>query len=732
MRRSVVIGTALWITGALPAGARAGYAQERLAAGPRLLTTRGDSLSALRALDDLVRAKRTDAEGWHRRGMLAWRLSNAEKRSGYMKREANDSLLALADSSLRLATRYGADTPGYFVDLGRFYLTSNSASVRSRASDLFKKAYALAKKQHDDIELARAADELGMTWWRRYEDRANRHIYSVIIQNLKNRNFLHDPRSIAYFVDNQTIRAAAQDWSGQREYLNAWDYFAEALRADPSNPGARKHTYMALVDRQRWVELEHVSRVRLDHDSTDAWAWLANGLANHRLGDDPASAIAFRNGGRFLSDEERARYDRLSRIFTTKDSANLARLPESEQENVHRMYWLMADPLWATRDNEHRLEFLSRVTYAELRFSVDEFGLHGVDTDQGDVYIRYGPPPAVISFPPDPLKQGEHRIRVLWWYSEDEAFLFNQLPTYGVVTLEPDDKREFGRLRDTVPVVWANAGETRRTDSVDVQLVRFRAPADSGDVFVAADVPVSDLVRGIDLARGALRVDFEAFNWRAERVFRQSTEETLDFSRPEGKEVRSWSTRVPAGTFLYRVEALQPDAMRGARGASRIEIPVHTGFEVSDLLVAQTVAPKPGVVPARWSDFDIAPNLGRVRRGNPFALLWETYGLTPKDGTDRYAVAITFTRLQPSSGGLAGLAAKIIGGVASAVGLSKHGDNEVSLSFPRQAPARAVAVDYVTVDLGDAAPGTYALQLSITDEVTQQVSTRTGRITVIE
>ena len=68
------------------------------------------------------------------RGMLAWRLSNAEKRSGYMKREANDSLLALADSSLRLATRYGADTPGYFVDLGRFYLTSNSASVRGRAT----------------------------------------------------------------------------------------------------------------------------------------------------------------------------------------------------------------------------------------------------------------------------------------------------------------------------------------------------------------------------------------------------------------------------------------------------------------------------------------------------------------------------------------------------------------------------------------------------------------------
>ncbi|HEX6535143.1 MAG TPA: GWxTD domain-containing protein [Gemmatimonadaceae bacterium] len=728
MRRTL---PALLLAGAVVVGAPlTGRAQESFASHPDSLLSHTDSLAALRALDTRLAMNHTDAETWHRRGVLAWRLANAERRTGYMKREANDSLLTLADSSLRLATHYAEDSPEYLVDLGRFHLTSNSASERSHAKKLFERALDLARRTGDSVGISRAADELGMTWWRRYRDRANRHIYSYVLENVKDRTFLKDPRSIAYFIDNQTIRAAAQDWSGQREYLEAWDAFAEALRADPSNESALRHTYMALVDRQRWAELEHVSRVRLNHDSTDAWAWLANGLAEHRLGDDRAAASCFRSGLALLPETERARYERLGRIFTAKDSTGLSRLPEGERENLARMYWLMADPLWATRDNEHRLEFLSRVVYAELRFSVEEFELHGADTDQGEVYVRYGPPPAVISFPPDPARQGNHRIRVLWWYTVDEAFLFDQLPTFGVVTLQPDDKREFRRLRDTVPVVWANAGDDRRTDSVDVQLVRFRATSDSADVYVAAHVPVSRMVRGIDLARGALQVDFQAYTWRAEPVFARTMREVLDFTHGDPDQIRSWSTRVHAGTFLYRVEALQPDAMRGARGASRIEVTDERGFGMSDLLVSARAAPRAGTEAARWSDFEITPNLGQVRRGQPFALLWETYGLSPKDGSDDYRVAITLTRER--AGGIGGFAARVIGGVASVVGLSRQGTDKVSITYPRQVPARPVSVDYIALDLADAPAGTYKLAVSITDDVAHRTVTRESTVTVVE
>ena len=179
------------------------------------------------------------------------------------------------------------------------------------------------------------------------------------------------------------------------------ELFSEAARAEPKNPSAARHLYRGLVDRQRWMELEHLARVRLIDDHTDGWAWLALGLGSHRLGDEHQSGTAFDSALVFLSPAERTRLTNLSRIVTPKDSLSRNRLPASELENDERMYWLMADPLWATSDNEGRNEFLSRAVFAELRFSVEEFGIHGIDTDRGDVYVRYGPPPAVISFPPD-------------------------------------------------------------------------------------------------------------------------------------------------------------------------------------------------------------------------------------------------------------------------------------------------------------------------------------------
>ena len=139
------------------------------------LASEGDSAGALRLLDAAVRANASDGEAWHRRGVLAWRMSGAEKRTGFMKRSANESLLNVADSSLRLATRYAPGSPGYLVDLGRFDLTSNSAAVRKRAKPLFEEALKAARKANDPVVLSRAAAEMGITWWRHNEDIADRN-----------------------------------------------------------------------------------------------------------------------------------------------------------------------------------------------------------------------------------------------------------------------------------------------------------------------------------------------------------------------------------------------------------------------------------------------------------------------------------------------------------------------------------------------------------------------------
>ncbi len=689
----------------------------------------GDSTGARKALDLAVLESKQDAAAWNARGVLAWHMAHAEDRIGYMKRVANDTLLEIAEASLTEAVALAPDVPRYLVDLGRFDLTSNSANVRGRARSLFEKALTIATKKGDSLAISFSADEVGLVWWRKYVDQADRTIYTAIIKNVKDRNFLRDPRSIAYFVDNQEIRASAQDWSGQVEYLTAAQYFATALANDSHNGRAFRHELMLLADRKRWQEVQHNARLRLLQYPADPWGWMAAGMSAHRLHDAPGAADAFDSALKYMTPEMHARFDRIARIITPKDSAIQSRLPKTDQAADAEMYWLMVDPLWATPDNESHLEFLSRVVYAELRFSVEEFNVHGADTDEGEVYVRYGPPPAVISFPPDPSRQGESQLHLLWWYTADEAFLFRQLPTYGIARLEPEDQRELERLRDTIPVVFTNAGERNMVDSIAVQLVRFRAGPDSGDVFVAAALPVAHMIEDVDLARGALDVSISAYTWRGKPVFVRHVHESIDFAKVEPVEVRAWRTRLHAGSFLYRVEALQPDARRGARAASRIEVVGESGFGMSDLLVAEQVTPRK-VGAARWSDFLIAPNLGFVKKGHSFALLWESYGLTPQQGNDRYSVTVTVQRVR--AGGFGSFVAKIVGGVASAVGLSASGEDKVSLTFPRETPASDVNVDYVSLELGDAPAGRYTVTVDVTDLVSNATTRRTSSLTVVE
>ena len=154
------------------------------------------------------------------------------------------------------------------------------------------------------------------------------------------------------------------------------------------------------------------------------------------------------------------------------------------------------------------------------------------------------------------------------------------------------------------------------------------------------------------------------------------------------------------------------------------------GFGLSDILVADSVSPANTNI-ERWSDFRIAPNVGRVHRGKSFAMLWETYDLQKMaNGNSSYDVTITLRK--EKGGGLGALAAKIIGGVKSAIGISGNGSDHISLRFPRQAPAREVAVDYVTLDLGEAPPGNYVIDVDITDLATHRHVSRERPLTIVE
>ncbi len=690
-----------------------------------------DSASLLRSLDDAVRADPADHDAWHRRGMVAWTLAREQRRNGGDDTDKGSSLLQVAEASLERAVKLNEREPRYLIELGRFRWSSPASMARRRAGGLYERALDLARKHNDSTLMAEALAALGVIAWRRYEGVADRHIYSSIFNDPDGEGLIDDERAIAYFVENASRIAASKNWSGQREYEGAWKLFAQALEADQGNRRARAGRYTMLIDRKRWEEARHETVLRLRSAPCEAMSWLVRGLAAHQLRAEREATLAFDSALACLPPHERERLDALARVLSPKDGREHAQRPAAERAVTERLYWLMSDPLWLTEPNEHRLEYLSRLTAAELRWSVEEFDLRGADTDRGDLLVRYGPPPAVISFPPDPEHTQEMRIRLLWWYTDGVAFIFRMVPGYGIATLHTEYERYVRALRDTIPVSWANLGVEGAIDTIPLQAVRFRGEGDSSDVLIIADIPADSLVRGLDLSRVALEVGLNIFNWRAERIARDSIREVIDVARADVVTTRAWRKRLSPGIYLYRVEALQPDAMRGARAASRLELVAAGGFGMSDVLAARMIEPKPASTGARWSDFRVLPMTGVLRRSEPLALLWETYALAADSGVNRYRVSITIEQ-RDRPGGLARIGAAIIGGVRAAVGRSSRGEGRVTLSYDREVPAGPVALDYLTVDVGGLDRGQYTVTVDVEDLVAKQRIARSSMVTIID
>ena len=723
MRRTLVVALLLFSL-ATPSA----VAQIALATGAPAAAPADDSLATLRALDDAVRRNPSDHAAWNRRGTLAWSIARAERR----RSNGEPGVFAdIADSSLRRAVELNDTSARYLVDLARYRWASSSSLTRRHAPGMFERARDLARDRGDEVALGNALAALGTVAWRKYEGIADRHIYSAIFRDPDAEGLIDDEYAIAYFTENQSRLTASKDWSGQGEYEDARKKFTQALDADPNNRRARAGLFMVLIDRKRWEEARHEALLRLRDAPCDALAWMTRGLAAHRLSAVDEATAAFDSALVCLPPHERHRLDALTRVLKPAEGDQHAQLPADERLRTERLYWLMSDPLWLTRANEHRLEYLSRIATAELRWSVEELDVRGADTDRGDLFVRYGPPPALISFPPDAEFTQEMRIRLLWWYRDGVAFIFRLIPGYGVANLHPDYERYVRGLRDTIPVSWANLGVESAIDTIPLQAVRFRGPGDSSDVLVIANIPQGTLVRDLDLARASLEIGLNIFTWRAEHVARDSIRATVDVERAEPGHTRAWRKRFPPGVYLYRVEALQPDALRGARASSRLEIVADDGFGMSDVLVARMIEPKTGAAGARWSEFRVLPMTGVLRRSEPLALLWETYALSADSGANRYRVSITIEQRE-TRGALGRIGAAIVGGVRAAVGRESRGDGRVTLTYDRDLPATPIALDYLTVDASALEPGSYTVTVEVEDVVSKRRASRSNTLAIIE
>ncbi|MBA4071108.1 MAG: hypothetical protein C0497_04610 [Gemmatimonas sp.] len=692
--------------------------------------TRLDSLAALARLDTLVAGPDAPAVTWHARGLLAWQLSQGKRAVGTRVDREQLRLNQAADSSLVQAVTLEPTSVRFLVDFAT-YRSQGSPLVRAGATRYIKRAFDAARAQSDSLAVAQMADALGLLAFKDYQMMFGRR---MSLSNGPGASMLDilaqqagpDGRSVSSSADmvRQAIESRSSPLGGNpppgvAAFDDALAYFETATRAAPTLPLPWRHRMAALADRRRWEELLVVARERLAIAPWDPDAWLALGLAQHRS-NQPGAMASFDSAFAQMTATARARLDRVERIMRPKAVKALDALSPDARARTMQFVWTAADPLWSVPGNEVRTEYLARVAFAELRYTDEEKRMHGVDTFPGDLHVRYGFPKVTANWScagamaeaetPDVANQ----TCLFWWFAPRLQFIVHYQPIFNRFRAGFDDVAINEEVQSQAPATWVGAPGIPVIDSIPLRVARFRPDGAHPSVFVAGVVPIQRMrVEGV---RGLTPMaQIWMFADGADAVARDST-------RPDNDGRAGWKLRAPAGDLYARAEAMVEGggAARGTMFAPSIA--VGLGLGLSDIVVAASVSA--GAAPARrWHELAILPAPDTLPRARGFALAWEVYNLAARDGAQRYTVRLVLEKASKS------VAGRIVAQIGGLVGVQR-GNDRVTLDFARDAAARDVSVDHVTLSLREAPAGRYTLSVEITDTVSGAKASRSTSLLI--
>lgn len=116
--------------------------------------------------------------------------------------------------------------------------------------------------------------------------------------------------------------------------------------------------------------------------------------------------------------------DMLKYIAGEKEVKRIKSGNNEEKERKFREFWDSKDPTPGTVFNELMAEYYRRIDYAYKEFGSQENPL-GQESDQGEVYIKYGPPDSK-----ERLFPSNNKVREVWEY-RDRSFIFEASTGFG-------------------------------------------------------------------------------------------------------------------------------------------------------------------------------------------------------------------------------------------------------------------------------------------------------------
>ncbi|WP_309669686.1 GWxTD domain-containing protein [Gemmatimonas sp.] len=622
-----------------------------------------------------------------------------------------------AESSLARAAWLAPGNVVYAGDLAE-HLFGVSPTNITRAENVLESVLEKARGSATPQQLSAMADRLGVMKWRRYEGVGDRRATKL------------DPRFDLFFNNvsefPKWLELYTYDYHpplgvGLRE--DALKYFRTAVSADPLNEHAARHEMMVYLDQGDWNALAEVVRERLRVNPQLPWWWLGQGVAYHERGQSELATQSFETGLALLPERQRNALTDIGRVLSVNDAARHATLPDSVKRRMDALFWNVGSPSLLIPGNAFRSEFLSRVVFAEIRWSNEEQGVSGLQSDRGDAYIRFGPPDLRASFA---LDTGPN---VAWlWKRQRLHLFFRQEPLYGTALMNQSYRSNMYE-----PVIAENPsffgsvpGVVRGRDTVVVQASRFRAANDSTELVVFAGVRRKSTDQGEPSAEPNDRIGAFALGKTGEPV----SQKIAQLASPIGDQ----TIRLTTGRESV---ALRVDGMRGqdasvSRWIADLPPRSNSGLAISDVMISENASlATPQAPTTRWFDFTITPHADLTfSRARPLDLLWEMYELSPSAEGTRYQLTITLQRVNGRSAGA--VVARVIGRAASSVGVSSSSRSDISLTYDRAVPASAVIAEAVRLDIKGAPTGEYRIAISVTDRSSGRTVRTERTLSIVE
>ena len=687
----------------------------------------GDTAAALDALETVQRRAPRFAGAFFDHGVVLSRRSEMGLALDDVLRRRR------AGDKLERALDLDPNNPLYLLELGRLRL--KTPFLRIEAERLFARARRAARARGDARLLAVIEYELGLVSARRFNALRHRRILTGTTTSLDFEAAANDWHYIRDFLDQRTAPVAD---AGDIDRLKAEEHFHAALAADSSHEGAAADLLALLYESGRAAEMLPLATTLAHRQPRAPRTWMALGLALYARDRPDESAVAFDSALALLPHAVRREMLDVTQWLRPDDAAHLASVPAAERQATEQAWWRSADPLALTPVNEARVALLARVAYADLRFTSEEAQVAGWRTDRGQVWIRYGAPGVIATLAPETqdVNGAESMARVItvWWYPPTSLrFVFRGPPAINAASFAGNFRAYADNARRIIPMSLEDAHATLRLDTVAVQVARFRGVSGTR-VELFAQFPTDRMLVDVDLSPALVESGFAFGDGAAQRtpqMFRDSMRVAAGaMARPVR---RSWARTVtPGREYAYRIEARQPDTGRGARGDGTIGVMpmgVAGSPDMSDLVIADRITTEGAPVARESFRIDANPAM-RFAAHDTVALYWETYNAgAVAGGASRLRVRVTVRILSIDRG--RSFSARVIGGIADAVGLSAVGDEQVSLTYERQVAAGAMVPHQLALGLGDAPAGRYALTLEVTD-LSSGRATRTERTFTLE